>query len=91
MRVIRRKIGALAWGARGRQFESARPDQFKSKRIEFFEGSPAEFAILLQSFGKPPQVLIERRRIIPKRPVSRGGHHLNLRMGQTGFVLIDGS
>ncbi len=50
-----------------------------------------EFAILLQSFGKPPQVLIERRRIIPKRPVSRGGYYLNLRMGQTGFVLIDSS
>jgi hypothetical protein len=45
--------------------------------------------MLLHSFGEPPKALIERRRIIPKRPVSGGGHYLNLGMGQTGLVLID--
>jgi hypothetical protein len=33
--------------------------------------------------------LIERRRIIPERRVPCVGHHLDLSVGQPGFVLID--
>ena len=32
---------------------------------------------------------VEGYRIIPERPVAHVGHHLNLSVSQTGFVLID--
>ena len=45
--------------------------------------------VLLQTFRKPPQALVERRRVIPESRVSRSRHHLNLPVHYPGLVLID--
>ncbi len=45
--------------------------------------------MVLQTFGKRPQALVEGRRIIPERCVSRVRHHMNLSVSQAILVLID--
>jgi hypothetical protein len=63
---------ALAWGARGRQFKSARPDQFKidvpprgdPSPIDFAQGQDFACGLPLRSRRKAAQV-----QICPSRPI----------------------
>jgi len=45
--------------------------------------------VVLQTFGKRPQALVQGCRIIPERCVSCICHHLNLSVTQASRVLID--
>jgi hypothetical protein len=68
--------------------------------ISYFSISPSPFVFLflageldrvcvmvLQTFGKRPQALVEGRRIVPESCVSRVRHHLNLSVSQASDVL----
>lgn len=78
----------------------ARPINFESSFVETTSAScvlplvylhyPTFWQIMvLQTFGKRPQALVEGCGIIPERCVSRVHHHLNLSVSQASHVLID--
>ena len=42
-----------------------------------------------QAFAECAQVLVERLLVVPERRVPSAWHHLNLSVGDAGFVLVD--